>query len=91
MGYGAKQRTRNDAEQDWRRAMRVPCRAFAATQAEATRGRARRLAADCLIVAEHPPAPGRLHAGDDGLAIEEVLVGGEVRHRILLLTNEILE
>ena len=44
------------------------------------------------IVAERPPAPGRFHAGDDGLAIDPVLVGGKVRNRIMrLLSNEILE
>ena len=45
-----------------------------------------------LIVAERPPAPGRFHAGEDGLAIEELLAGGEVVKRIIiLLINEILE
>ena len=43
-----------------------------------------------LIVAERPPAPGRFHAGDDGLAIEEMLVQVEVSPTSLLLINEIL-
>ena len=44
------------------------------------------------IVAERPPAPGRFYAGEDGLAIEELLAGGEVVKRIIiLLINEILE
>ena len=44
-----------------------------------------------LIVAERPPAPGRFHAGDDGLAIGPVLVIVEVNPTSLLLLNEILK
>ena len=44
-----------------------------------------------LIVAERPPAPGRFHAGDDGLAIGPVLVIVKVNPTSLLLINEILK
>ena len=42
-------------------------------------------------VTERPPAPGRFHAGDDGLAIGPVLVTVEVNPTSLLLINEILK